>query len=452
MADRSAAVLAEVLLSDDSPESVGLLARQLAADPPLLLWVVCTSTGALAKPHSVADVAEWFARHALEVLHWDAGQHDPYEPPDTPQSEKIADLVASCLELAELAASLAGSESPEAMEEARLLGLLDKAGHWLALVGDRPKDPAETCLPAWLTSDDLSPARNCVAKAVELLRGKSFPASLEGVADACRQRAAEGRRRWLEAIPGAGATLPILTARLARLNLLESRFEETLETEKLEAMAEFAAGAGHEINNPLAVIAGRAQLFLQDEAAPERRRALALINAQAKRVYEMIADMRLFARPPEPHPEPVELVELIDRLVTKFAPRASEQATSLRRRGDEGPVEIEADPTQLTVALQALYKNSLEAIGHDGRIEIAVHGLADEVQICVSDDGPGIPPDVRRHLFDPFYSARQAGRGLGLGLSKCWRIVTNHGGRIDVDSPSGQGARFTITLPRRQSP
>jgi signal transduction histidine kinase len=71
----------------------------------------------------------------------------------------------------------------------------------------------------------------------------------------------------------------------------------------------------------------------------------------------------------------------------------------------------------------------------------------DCVTICVRDDGPGITPDERQHIFDPFYSARQAGRGLGLGLSKCWRIVTNHGGRIEVASQPGHGAAFTVTLP-----
>src|SRR5664279_4055523 len=96
---------------------------------------------------------------------------------------------------------------------------------------------------------------------------------------------------------------------LARLRELEANFAQALEREKLEAMAEFAAGAGHEINNPLTVIAGRAQLLLRGETDPERRHALALMNAQAMRVYEMIADMMLFARPPRPELQPVEVVK-----------------------------------------------------------------------------------------------------------------------------------------------
>ncbi len=69
-----------------------------------------------------------------------------------------------------------------------------------------------------------------------------------------------------------------------------------------------------------------------------------------------------------------------------------------------------------------------------------------EVRIHVRDNGPGLTPEERRHLFDPFYSARQAGRGLGLGLSKAWRIVSNYGGRIEVESQPGCGATFTIVL------
>jgi signal transduction histidine kinase len=241
-----------------------------------------------------------------------------------------------------------------------------------------------------------------------------------------------------------------LTAKLARLADLETRFQGTLEAEKLEAMAEFAAGAGHEINNPLTVIAGRAQLLLREEEDPERRRGLASISAQAMRVHEMIADMMLFARPPKPASEIIDLVELVDQLIEEVSPQAARQDITLRRTGQAGPVEVEADATQLSVALRAMCQNSIEAIGRQGQIEIGLCRRGGEVEIRIADDGPGIPPEERRHLFDPFYSARQAGRGLGLGLSKCWRIVTNHAGRIEVESRPEHGTVFTITLPQRQ--
>ncbi|MBU4398588.1 MAG: hypothetical protein KKE86_04550 [Planctomycetes bacterium] len=269
---------------------------------------------------------------------------------------------------------------------------------------------------------------------------------------------------------------PSITDQLARLKVLESDFQQALDAEKLEAMAEFAAGAGHEINNPLTVISGRAQLLLREETDPERRHALALISAQAMRVHEMIADMMLFARPPRPELQPVDVVELVDEMIVELSHRCERQETTIRRtaakkgtgpicrNGPEGaehkldlspfspPVFVEADPVQIGVALRAICRNSLEALQSGGCIEIRIahEGRQDstgEVLIFIRDDGPGIKPEERRHLFDPFYSARQAGRGLGLGLSKAWRIIANHGGRIEVDSQPGRGATFTVKLP-----
>jgi signal transduction histidine kinase len=232
---------------------------------------------------------------------------------------------------------------------------------------------------------------------------------------------------------------------------MEKNFQEALESEKLEAMAEFAAGAGHEINNPLTVIAGRAQLLLQQETDPERRRSLALINSQAMRVYEMIADMMLFARPPQPIFAIVDVSKIIDESLNEFRTIAAAQETALVRAGHTGPVEIQADAVQLTVAIRALCQNSLDTLEHGGQIEIGLESDENEATIRVADNGPGITPDQRRHIFDPFYSARQAGRGLGLGLSKCWRIITNHGGRIEVDSRPAHGATFVIVMPRQKT-
>jgi signal transduction histidine kinase len=242
---------------------------------------------------------------------------------------------------------------------------------------------------------------------------------------------------------------PSTADKLVRLAELESRFQRALEDEKLEAMAEFAAGAGHEINNPLTVISGRAQLLLRDEADPERRHALALISAQAMRVYEMIADMMLFARPPRPELQQVELIALLDGAVADLATRCKRQDVAIRRTGDAGPILLDADPVQLNVAMRAICQNSLEALQGGGHIEIEVEreNKTPGVKIRIRDDGPGLMPEERRHAFDPFYSARQAGRGLGLGLSKAWRIITNHAGRIDLESEPGHGAIVTILLP-----
>jgi signal transduction histidine kinase len=262
---------------------------------------------------------------------------------------------------------------------------------------------------------------------------------------------------WLTRVPGAAELLRAAICRLSRLHALETAFQQTLETEKLSSLAELAAGAGHEINNPLAVISGRAQMLIRDERDPERRHALAAINAQALRVHEMIADMMLFARPPQPRFASVDVAEVVRRVIESLRGRAAEAQVELTSNLPPAPLLIQADATQLIVALRALCENSIEAIGHTGQIEITarlvgrsltpdLRPLTPILELVVRDTGPGIPPEVRRHIFDPFYSGRPAGRGIGFGLSKCWRIVTNHGGTIAVvDNPEG-GAVFTITL------
>ncbi|MCE9553311.1 MAG: HAMP domain-containing histidine kinase [Planctomycetes bacterium] len=257
-----------------------------------------------------------------------------------------------------------------------------------------------------------------------------------------------------------------LAQRLHRLNELETRFDQLLEQAKLEAMYNLAAGAGHEINNPLGSIAGWAQLLLRDEPDKERRRTLAKINAQAFRAHEMIADMMLFARPPEPVMAEVDLVPLVDEALAGLSEEAARRSTRLLRLPGEAPIVVRADRVQIYAALRAMCVNALEAIGADGNIDVTIqravrpqnglsHGadrsVSDAAEIIIRDDGPGIAPQVRRHLFDPFFSGREAGRGLGFGLSKCWRIVTNHGGSIDVASEAGHGARFTISLPANQT-
>ncbi|MBS0208499.1 MAG: HAMP domain-containing histidine kinase [Planctomycetes bacterium] len=222
-----------------------------------------------------------------------------------------------------------------------------------------------------------------------------------------------------------------------------------LEREKLAALAEFAAGAGHELNNPLAVIAGRAQLLLRGETDPERRRDLATICAQAQRVHEMIVDLMLFARPPQLQFAQVDLVALVKELTIQRMAEAAEREIEFRV---SLPPEatIRADASQLSVALGAMLDNSLRAVDRRGTIEILVAAAAegDALVVSIGDTGPGIPPEARRHLFDPFYSGRSAGRGLGFGLSKAWRLITLHGGSIAVDEQSSGGARLVVTVPR----
>src|SRR5262245_41838429 len=136
---------------------------------------------------------------------------------------------------------------------------------------------------------------------------------------------------------------------------------------KLRALAEFAAGAGHEINNPVATIIGHAQQLLVGETDPDRRHALATIGAPAYRIRDMIGDVMLFARPPQPHPIQVDLPAVLREVSARFADEL--QRLSLRIEAD-AEIPVYADPVQLRIVVSSLLRNSIEAIAGAGTIVI----------------------------------------------------------------------------------
>lgn len=234
---------------------------------------------------------------------------------------------------------------------------------------------------------------------------------------------------------------------------LQQDFQHRLEQEKLAALYQFAYGLSHEINNPLTNISIRAQSLLTAEKDPDRRRTLATIHTQALRAHEMIADLMLFARPPAPRKTLVDLGDLVNGVVQEWQSDADAQQTALIRNAPPLPLLADVDPQQIAVACSALVRNALEALGRGGEITISLaRNSAGQAEISVADSGPGISPEVRRHMFDPYFSGREAGRGLGLGLSKCWRIVQLHDGQVEVDSPPTGGAILRIRLPCQPTP
>lgn len=215
-----------------------------------------------------------------------------------------------------------------------------------------------------------------------------------------------------------------------------------LDSDRVAALAEFAAGAGHEINNPLATIVGRVQQLLRDETDPVRRAALHSIGAQAYRVRDMIGDVMLFARPTQPEPRMIPLAEFAPAILQKF--QADPRSANFQIITDfAAQAEIFADPAQFAVVMHELLGNARQALLPAGG-EIrwnARRTSQDERHFCeivVIDHGIGFSELEVRHAFDPFFSGRQAGRGLGFGLCKCLRIAQMHHATIVIDSqPAG---------------
>ncbi len=233
-------------------------------------------------------------------------------------------------------------------------------------------------------------------------------------------------------------------------NADDSRASEFIlpNSDKLEALAEFAAGAGHEINNPLATIIGRAQLLLKDERDPQRRQMLLSIGAQAYRIRDMIGDAMLFGRPPVPELQSVDLSNVMATAVRQQAENlASESCTVVV--DVSRPLVLKADSTQLAIVLTELLRNSRRALQSVGGGEIQLRATSRDncAVIEIEDHGQGFTELERQHAFDPFFSGRQAGRGLGFGLSKCWRIVQQHGGRIAIETVPGGATIVRVTWP-----
>jgi signal transduction histidine kinase len=222
---------------------------------------------------------------------------------------------------------------------------------------------------------------------------------------------------------------------------------------RLEALREFAYGAGHEINNPLANIATRAQALLVDEPDPERRRRLAAIVDQAFRARDMIGGLMVFARPPKAVRAAADVHAIVAAVIEAARSVATGRGVRLEYAPSPTPVRVFVDAGHVTESLRILAINALEATDAGGRVAIEAARTADgrACAIVVVDDGGGMDAETLRRAFDPFFSGREAGRGIGLGLPKAWRLLTVGGGTIEVESRPGRGTRVTVRLPLAES-
>jgi signal transduction histidine kinase len=259
--------------------------------------------------------------------------------------------------------------------------------------------------------------------------------------------AAENRR--LQGVPA----LELLQSDVDKLQaaLVEQRRgeHERLQALKLNALAELAAGAGHEINNPLAVISGQAQYLLMHEQEPVQRRALQVITGQAQRIHQILTELMQFARPPIPRPQAVDVAGLVRDVTASLQGPANERQVRLVCPEPATPVAVHADPAQARTALGCLLRNAIEAAPAEGwagiRVEDSAPGVVD---LVVEDNGRGLTPAERDHVFDPFYSGRKAGRGRGLGLPTAWRLARQHAGDVRFDASCQTLTRFVLSLPK----
>ncbi|MCA9049145.1 MAG: HAMP domain-containing histidine kinase, partial [Planctomycetaceae bacterium] len=199
-------------------------------------------------------------------------------------------------------------------------------------------------------------------------------------------------------------------------------------------------------------IIGQTQLLLKRTDSPDQQQALETIGAQAWRIRDMIGDTMLFARPPQPEFEDCDLAAIARDVVDKVNSKRSRGRVRVSWSCPSGVVRTFADHTQLRILVTNLLDNAVEAVSDvetDPVVTVSLRTAAPfAVELVVADNAPAMSPEVRRHLFNPFFSGRQAGRGLGFGLSHCWQIVRMHNG-ILMHELQDPGSRFLVILPTR---
>ncbi len=224
---------------------------------------------------------------------------------------------------------------------------------------------------------------------------------------------------------------------------------ERLEQLKLSALAEMAAGAGHEINNPLAVISGQAQYLLSHEADPVRCKSLQTIVGQAQRIHQILNDLMHFARPSPAQLQAIEAGELVQEVAELLHEWAEPLQVRLESQVPASlPGRLYADRKQAQRILSCLWRNAIEAAPAQGWAAVRVELPADGwLELIVEDNGPGPTPAALAHIFDPFYSGRSAGRGRGLGLPTAWRLAQQNGGDVRFAGHHQGVTRFVCRLP-----
>lgn len=256
------------------------------------------------------------------------------------------------------------------------------------------------------------------------------------------------RGRWLQGRRGRliGRTLTI--ADHTRLATLES---DAARSERLASIGEMAAGIAHEVRNPLASLRGCAQELAELATGPDGSDADGLARimvSEADRVSGLIEDFLGLARMRAPDLVPVDVVAVASDVVTMQRRDASNPTgLSLSVAAADGVPEVMADPAQISQALVNLVANAVQAVADvvDPSVTLRVRSEGSGVMLAVSDNGHGVPDDVRERVFTPFFSTKS--RGTGLGLSLVQRIARSHHGRVELDSNATNGTEFRIWLP-----
>lgn len=245
-----------------------------------------------------------------------------------------------------------------------------------------------------------------------------------------------------------------LAEQLAEANRqLQNAQSEILRSKTLITVGEMAAGAAHEMNNPLAVISGRSQLLAMQLTDPKLKASAHLIYEQSQRLSDLITELMHFAKPSPPAIVESELGQIVHRAIAQAKQQADPADRTIEANVTDVP-RVLVDPAQIQAALVEVLSNAIQATdAKTGRIEInaAFDPYSLRVVVSVADNGCGMEESTLRHAFDPFFSSKPAGRRRGMGLAKALRWIESSGGSIRLESRIGHGTQAIILLPAVRS-
>jgi two-component system NtrC family sensor kinase len=230
--------------------------------------------------------------------------------------------------------------------------------------------------------------------------------------------------------------------------LKEARLE-TIRSEKMASVGLLAAGMAHEIGTPLAGIIGYSGI-LADELANDQEKSdyLRRISEDAGRIDRLVRDLLNYARPVKPEIERIDVRAFLEDLFAMLAGQGALKRIEAHLKVAEDLPTLYLDRHQLLQVVMNLVINARDALPAGGKIEVsACSGQGETVVISIIDSGEGILPENIEKIFEPFFTTKEPGRGTGLGLAISARLVESFGGKIEVDSEPGAGAKFTLILP-----
>jgi signal transduction histidine kinase len=237
----------------------------------------------------------------------------------------------------------------------------------------------------------------------------------------------------------------------------EERLKKLFHADKLATVGELAAGAAHEIRNPLTSIRSTVQ-FLKKDLPPEKHGYVEGVIEEVDRIDGIIRGLLSLSKSSELHLSRVDLREALQQTLLLLDPELKRNRIAVNQEMRIGDPTVEADQAQVKQVFLNVLLNSVQSMPGGGTITVHLadrpdgkrEESIDSVRVTLSDNGPGMPEETIRRVFDPFFTTKENGTGLGLSIT--YGIVHGHGGEIDIASktdPSSHGTSVTIRLPRR---